>query len=144
MTATVDLVVVVAVDLRRLRGRGGSGDNIGGGASPCDGNEKARPSLLRWATRSRRRRQNALPATDQFSLHVPTVETSFPPPLAADRRRWQLSAARDGNSTCMCANIKEIRSKQHELENVFQDERKTVMILPQVHLRKPCYDFYFL
>ena len=21
---------------------------------------------------------------------------------------------------------------------------KTVMILPQVHLRKPCYDFYFL
>tara|TARA_B100000586_G_scaffold16088_1_gene10908 strand:- start:438 stop:905 length:468 start_codon:yes stop_codon:yes gene_type:complete len=23
-------------------------------------------------------------------------------------------------------------------------ERQTVMILPQVHLRKPCYDFYFL
>jgi hypothetical protein len=22
--------------------------------------------------------------------------------------------------------------------------RQTVMILPQVHLRKPCYDFYFL
>lgn len=23
-------------------------------------------------------------------------------------------------------------------------ERQSVMILPQVHLRKPCYDFYFL
>ena len=23
-------------------------------------------------------------------------------------------------------------------------KRQTVMILPQVHLRKPCYDFYFL
>ena len=26
----------------------------------------------------------------------------------------------------------------------FNRTRHTVMILPQVHLRKPCYDFYFL
>jgi hypothetical protein len=26
----------------------------------------------------------------------------------------------------------------------FTTQPTTVMILPQVHLRKPCYDFYFL
>ena len=36
----------------------------------------------------------------------------------------------------------------HDLEKVSDSPSKplgyTIMILPQVHLRKPCYDFYFL
>ena len=27
---------------------------------------------------------------------------------------------------------------------ISRNSKKTIMILPQVHLRKPCYDFYFL
>ena len=29
-------------------------------------------------------------------------------------------------------------------EDFSSKKRESVMILPQVHLRKPCYDFYFL
>lgn len=48
--------------------------------------------------------------------------------------------------------LDEERPTPHEIGNVSlitdrtsRDERQlSIMILPQVHLRKPCYDFYFL
>lgn len=38
-----------------------------------------------------------------------------------------------------------LRSSPHQVEHAAQSRTSgTLMILPQVHLRKPCYDFYFL
>ena len=36
------------------------------------------------------------------------------------------------------------KSPRFFLSSKFSKDRNTIMILPQVHLRKPCYDFYFL
>ena len=35
-------------------------------------------------------------------------------------------------------------SNRNHSQRTLHQESSTVMILPQVHLRKPCYDFYFL
>ena len=45
------------------------------------------------------------------------------------------------NDTRLCRPLKELFYGSHWLM-LFSD--LSVMILPQVHLRKPCYDFYFL
>ena len=37
---------------------------------------------------------------------------------------------------CVCVCDKDVRSRA--------TVQRSIMILPQVHLRKPCYDFYFL
>ena len=49
----------------------------------------------------------------------------------------------------VCGNITPEESKQraaeaHQLEETPKENMISLMILPQVHLRKPCYDFYFL
>lgn len=44
---------------------------------------------------------------------------------------------------CIVLTVADCRSSTRESEITEQDLR-TLMILPQVHLRKPCYDFYFL
>ena len=44
-----------------------------------------------------------------------------------------------GASSIVTSFLDTIRIYHHR-----KDEIDTLMILPQVHLRKPCYDFYFL
>ena len=40
--------------------------------------------------------------------------------------------------------IRELKNPPGLICNLIHPEFLFVMILPQVHLRKPCYDFYFL
>lgn len=86
---------------------------------------------------------------------------SATPPLPfrreqAPRRRSRLGYRRSSGPTCSIASTafrgrldsprKKRQSPGHVLSIAVSPvgKRPTVMILPQVHLRKPCYDFYFL
>ena len=44
----------------------------------------------------------------------------------------------------VCAQWEKTKKRAHALEAPATALIDSIMILPQVHLRKPCYDFYFL
>ena len=45
----------------------------------------------------------------------------------------------------VCRHVNRVRRQQAEPKShSLASAKQSVMILPQVHLRKPCYDFYFL
>ena len=85
-----------------------------------------RLALSGWGRRRRRQRRRRRRGSPPF--HRPTERTRAPHP---PRLLSELGPRGWGS--------------QNEFRWLFPPlEREPVMILPQVHLRKPCYDFYFL
>lgn len=65
-------------------------------------------------------------------------------PPRAPARSWSQGLPSDARSRVIAGHPRE-RVQQGNIGCPRLDEESVlVMILPQVHLRKPCYDFYFL
>ena len=85
----------------------------------------------------------------QFLWKSPSRETEYctlrsGPPLPTAR-----SLDSSGDVGGVTAKSRRARGARHCCPrcfcfSMFDVGRKSIMILPQVHLRKPCYDFYFL
>ena len=64
----------------------------------------------------------------------PTAPLGQVPPVSVRQRTGRVKTSRPGGQLSQVFRMQGVRCYHN----------KPIMILPQVHLRKPCYDFYFL
>ena len=104
-----------------------------GGKSNRDSSSVSRRRRLYKRFRTLRKRTRH-PQSDRQSVSQSAKRGTAPP-------RHRSCSGRD-YSRRASANDTQIRFRS--LSSKKEETEKPVMILPQVHLRKPCYDFYFL
>lgn len=83
-------------------------------------------------------------------IHIPRGDNTYPFCSLVSQHVRQLCWP-DSREQCFCIIIHVVYNTYTIVLCLFSHRkiiysacRKTLMILPQVHLRKPCYDFYFL